>query len=169
MADVPSRREVICSGCALLATGCQPDSPPAVVSGTGDTANPWTGSITDTDTEGDPYPCEQDISPGAGGWTELSLAQYPDLEQVGGWVATSAGGREIIVAHVEQDCYVAILRACAHEGVPIDYRPERWQFVCPRHGAIYGWAGEKVAGPQPGGLPVYPVGRDGNSIWVLVS
>jgi cytochrome b6-f complex iron-sulfur subunit len=169
VADDPSRREVICTGCALLAAGCQPATSPPPPADTDDTASPWTGTF-DTDVTGtDPYPCEQDISPGAAGWTELPLSQYPELAQVDGWVAVNAGGREIVVAHVEQDCYVAILRACAHEGVPIDYRPERWQFVCPRHGAIYGWAGEKVAGPQPDGLPVYPVGRDGDSVWVLVS
>ncbi len=56
--------------------------------------------------------------------------------------------------------------ACAHEGVPIDLRPSRGQFVRPRHGAIYDWQGEKVAGPQPGGLPAYPCGRVGDSVFI---
>ena len=77
--------------------------------------------------------------------------------------------REIVVAHVEEGCYSAILRACTHEGVAINYRPERFQFVCPRHGAIYAVDGTKVAGPQPAGLPVYPAAREGDTIWVDVT
>lgn len=154
-------------GCALAAlVGCSGDATPPKT--TGDSTSPGDDDDT-TPNPTDTYPCNQDITPGGAGWEALSLSQYPDLEVVGGWYAVSVGGSEIIVAHIEEGCYTAILRACAHEGVPIDYIPARGQFVCPEHGAIYDADGNKVAGPQPAGLPVYPCGRDGDTVWVNVS
>ncbi len=170
----PNRRELICGGCALLAAGCaSPGIDPAadrVADITAnDTASGDNSSSPTSDPSGAGYPCGQTLEPGASGWTELPLASYPELGAVGGWVAVTVSGREIVVAHVETDCFVAMLRACAHEGVAIDYHPDRYQFVCPLHGAVYDWQGDKVSGPQPTGLPVYPVGADGGSVWVQVT
>ena len=164
MAKGFSRREFVCGGCAVVAVGCAPKG--NYVEPTDETGNPWantdpTNGTTDTTANG--YPCTQTVT--ASG-TELPLSQYPDLNTVGGWYAVGSGAGELVVAHVSQGCYVAILRACAHEGVAINYEAGRGQFTCPRHGAVYDWQGDKVAGPQPGGLPVYPCGKIGNSVWV---
>jgi nitrite reductase/ring-hydroxylating ferredoxin subunit/predicted small lipoprotein YifL len=151
------------SAAAMALSACAEKGPLVYPDATGDTSDPE-GSSPPTDT----YPCHQPITPGGAGWTELPLAEYPDLEAVGGWYPVTAGGTEIVVAHIEEGCYTAILRACAHEGVAIDYVPARGQFVCPQHGAIYDEDGEKVGGPAPTGLPVYPCGREGDSVWVRI-
>lgn len=166
MAKGFDRRSFVCGGCAALALpACGgPATAPSAVD-TGGTPVPTGDSATSPSTT---YPCDQAIDAGGAGWTGLALVDYPDLGEVGGWYAVVVGALEIVVAHVIDGCYVAIERACAHEGEPIDYVPERGQFVCPRHGAIYDWQGDKVAGPAPTGLPVFPVGRDGDTVWVRV-
>ena len=168
MATSFDRRQLLCGGCAaftLAACGRDPGAPaPGATGDTGDTSRPGTTDPTPAST----YPCDQALTPGGPGWTPLPLVEYPDLAEVGGWYPVTVAAEEIVVAHVIDGCYTAIRRACAHEGVAIDYVPARGQFVCPRHGAIYDLQGDKVAGPQPTGLPVYPVGRQGDTIWVLV-
>ncbi|HHO53130.1 MAG TPA: Rieske (2Fe-2S) protein [Deltaproteobacteria bacterium] len=160
-----SRRTFVCGGCALLTTGCPPAGEPSKAGDpTGDTATTPPG---DTAPPAEVYPCGQQVPTGPSR-IELPLASYPDLADVGGWYAVPSSAGELVVAHVVEGCYVAIERACAHEGVPIDYSPSRGQFTCPRHGAVYGLQGEKVSGPQAGGLPVYTVAREQDSIWIDV-
>lgn len=169
MARSFDRRWLLARGCAAISLAACTGKPPA--EGPEDTGEPATGSPGDDDdttAPADTYPCNQQISPGGPGWEALPLADWPDLAEVGGWYGVTIGGTEIIVAHIEQDCYTAILRACTHEGQAIDYSPQRRQFVCPRHAAIYDEDGDKVAGPQPAGLPVFPCGRDGDTVWVKV-
>ncbi len=164
------RRAVLRGGCAMWAVGCA--GPTATTptddrpDDTGTTPPGHSAATTDTEPSIDGYPCDQAIDGAAAGWTELPLSEYPDLAEVGGWYGVTVGGRELVVAHVVEGCYTAMDRACAHEGRFIDYRPERLQFVCPLHGAIYAPDGTKVAGPQPTGLPVHPCGRVGDVILV---
>ncbi len=159
-----SRRAVVCGGCAWVATGCVPppasegiDPPP-----TADTAGAVAPGAT-TPAPDAAYPCGQSV-PAGPDRIALSLVEHPELAEVGGWIAVASGGGEIVVAHVRDGCYVAMDRACSHEGVPVDYRPEREQFTCPRHGAVYDLQGGKVAGPQPTGLPVYAAAREQDTI-----
>ncbi|MEQ1572585.1 MAG: Rieske (2Fe-2S) protein [Myxococcota bacterium] len=164
MAKTFDRRSLLCAGCSAFAAACGPRDIVAFPTGvTGDTAG---GPPPIVPSEG--YPCDQTIDPGGPGWFGLSLAEYPDLAQVGGWYGVSVGGENLVVAHAIDGCYAAIRRACAHEGVAIVYSPSRAQFTCPAHGAVYDLQGDKVAGPQPTGLPVFPCGRDGDTIWVKV-
>ena len=153
------RRTFICGGCALTLAACAVPPPGPLDTGAG-TAD------TDTTPPIDGYPCGQEIDPGGAGWTALPLSEYPDLADVGGWYPVTVGGTEIIVAQGVEGCYTAIVRACAHEGVAINYVPARQQFVCPRHGAVYDLAGDKVSGPQPRGLDHFPCGREGDTVWV---
>lgn len=156
------RRAFLRGGCALVAAGCARPATPGETAETGGETGESGESAVASD-----YPCGQVIEPGEG-WTELPLADWPDLGVVGGWYPVDVGGVGIVVAYVEEGCWSAILRACAHQGVDIAYKPERWQYACPAHGAIYAANGEAVAGPQPHGLPVYPCGRVGDSVWVKV-
>lgn len=158
MATSFDRRTLLCGGCSVLATACGIHIGP--VPAPLDTGDEETDP-TDPGGTADEYPCGQDIDPSGAGWIPLDLADYPDLEEVGGWYVVG----NLIVAHALEGCYVAIDRACTHEGVPVNYVPERAQFVCPRHGAVYDLQGDKVAGPQPRGLSVYPCGRVGDTVW----
>ncbi len=110
------------------------------------------------------------VDPGtaAEGWTEIPLSDHPGLDQVLGSAYLQLGGVSIVVAHVEQDCFVALERPCTHEGVPIEYREERNGFVCPRHGAVYAWDGRVLSGPAPQDLTSFPVGPRDGSLWILL-
>lgn len=157
-----SRRAFVCGGCAVL-SGCQvthvtvPAPSATADSGASPISKPPFG-----------YPCGQTVPDGPER-LRLDLADYPALVEVGGAVAVTVAGRPLIVAHALEDCFVAMDRACSHQGVLINYRPERAQFVCPEHGAIYALDGSAVAGPQPSGLTVYPVAREGDAVFVDVS
>jgi len=169
------RRQVLCQGCAWavsgLAAGC-------VVGGVGggpnggggvtgddDDDDDWGTTDTGTFSTGIDEACAVSAQASAG-WSELPLGEFPELETVGGWVQTNVGGVTLNVAHIEDGCYVAMETSCTHEGARVDYRPERQQFVCTLHGAVYVANGEPIAGPTPVALVTYPAGRSGDSIWV---
>jgi Rieske Fe-S protein len=50
--------------------------------------------------------------------------------------------------------YVAISTRCAHLGCPVNYVPAAQRFICPCHGGVYGFVGERIGGP-----PVRPLDR----------
>lgn len=165
------RRRLLCGGCAamtLAACGGNPGvDPQAGTTGETGGTNPGTLPGTITDPLDNPnYPCDQPIDPGAPGWTAIQLSQHPELETVGGWLPTQANGKIIIVAHVQQGCYVAVERRCTHRGTLIDYDPARGQFVCSAHASIFDWEGFVVGGPAPAPIAVYLCGREGDTIWV---
>ncbi len=166
MAKGFDRRRFLGGGCALFAVGCSGDGD---VVPTPDHSGASTGPTGETGgTDAVVYPCGQTEVPD-GSFTELTLAEYPDLAEPGGWYAGAFGGRNVVVAHVTEGCYAAVLAACTHEGALVDYRPERQGFVCPRHGALYGPDGGKISGPQPTGLQNFPCVRVGDSVFVQVS
>jgi cytochrome b6-f complex iron-sulfur subunit len=156
------RRRLLGGGCALLALGCAPLPP---VDGDDHSGAPTGGSGGAVP---GPYPCGQSGAPD-GTWTELSFAAYPDLAAPGGWSGVTVAGRSLIVAHVSAGCFAAVDRACAHQGSAIDYRPDRAQFVCPQHGAVYAPDGSKVSGPQPTGIAKHPCVRRGDSVFVRLA
>lgn len=167
-----TRREMICAACAVVLTGCGPragipnDSGPFGV----DTDQRDTADSTPTDTDGEPgYPCGEVAGDTADGWLRVSLALYPELTELYGYAVITVGGRTLNFAKVFEGCWVAMERACTHEGVAVNYKPERNQFVCPRHGALYDWDGSKVAGPQPSGLQVYPVAERDGDLWIKLT
>lgn len=161
------RRALLHGGCAFLAVGC----PAAKTTGsdTPHSADPTTDPTTESGsaTPFADYPCDQTETPD-GSWTELSFAQYPDLADPGGWYGVTAGGQSIVVAHIVEGCFAAVSRPCTHEGEPVNYVPERGQFTCPRHGAVYAADGERVSGPQPAGLVNFPCVQQGSSVFVLI-
>jgi cytochrome b6-f complex iron-sulfur subunit len=98
----------------------------------------------------------------------VRLADVPELDEVGGWARLTVGGRTINLAHVEDDCFVAMETACTHEGAVVEYRPDRQQFVCTLHGAVYVDDGTPILGPTEVPLVTYPAARDGDSVWVHI-
>lgn len=173
--DGVDRRDLLCGGCALALSACA-----GPTSGTGPTGGDATGADTGGDDPtfvGDPddplsypdYPCNQPIDPGGDGWTAHTLAQNPELADVGGWITSVANGKLYILAHVMEGCYVAADRACTHQGVLMDYVPARGQFVCPRHASLFDWTGAVVGGPAPTPIRVYFAGRDGDTVWVKIT
>ncbi|MEN0067483.1 MAG: Rieske 2Fe-2S domain-containing protein [Myxococcota bacterium] len=152
-------RRHFCAGCAAM-SACAPVDPVWLTDDDSGSPNPATPT--------EPGACD-DPAPTGPERLALSLSDYPELAKRGGFVGIATSVGEVIVARVETDCVIAMRRACTHEGVPINYIPGREQFVCPRHAAVYDWNGEKVSGPQPRGLPTYPAGIDGDTVYVDVS
>ncbi len=50
--------------------------------------------------------------------------------------------------------YVAISTRCAHLGCPVRFVAAAGNFICPCHGGVYGFEGERIGGP-----PVRPLDR----------
>lgn len=164
------RRRFLRGGCALVLVGCRRpagggDDSAAVDSGTSSTSTSTSRDDTATTPPPPSYPCGQEEVPGEG-WSELSFAQWPDLAVVGGWYAVDVAGLPLVVAQVEEGCWAAVDRRCTHEGADVEYRAERHQFVCPRHGAVYDADGTARTGPQPADLGHYPCVRAGDAVWV---
>lgn len=167
------RRELLCAGCALALQACAGPSrtapqPTGETGSTGDTDPPTLTDPNDPLSNPD-YPCDQPIDPGGAGWTSHSIAQHPELAEVGGWITSQSNGKLYILAHVMEGCYVAADRACTHEGVLMEYNPDRGQFVCPRHASLFDWTGAVVGGPAPAPIQVYFAGRDGDLVWVKIT
>jgi Rieske Fe-S protein len=47
------------------------------------------------------------------------------------------------------DEFVALTSRCSHVGCPVNYVPAARSFVCPCHGGVYGFRGERTGGPPP--------------------
>jgi menaquinol-cytochrome c reductase iron-sulfur subunit len=50
--------------------------------------------------------------------------------------------------------YIAISTRCAHVGCPVAFVEASGNFICPCHGGVYGFLGERIGGP-----PVRPLDR----------
>ena len=50
--------------------------------------------------------------------------------------------------------YIAISTRCAHVGCPVRFVQASGNFICPCHGGVYGFLGERIGGP-----PVRPLDR----------
>ncbi|MCA9569877.1 MAG: Rieske (2Fe-2S) protein [Myxococcales bacterium] len=154
----PTRREVLV--CTLCAMACGPggSAPDPTASDapvpTGDTAPPpWS-------------PC---VEPGdaSSGWVEIPMPA--ELAEVGGSVSRTIAGEDMVVAQVEEGCFVAVSRRCTHQGAAVEYVQSRNGFVCPRHGAAYDLQGRRISGPAPQDLTSYPCGERDGSLWVLLT
>lgn len=160
----PTRREMLCGACSLaLLVGCEgPEPAPDPATEPLPTASP--APLTPTV---EPFaPCEVEAGTAAEGWVRFGYDTHPQLEEERGAAYVSLGGVEIVIAQVEPGCFVAVERACTHEGVLIDYRPDRNGLVCPRHGAIYALDGRVLAGPAPQDLVVYQAAERDGAVWV---
>lgn len=162
-----SRRGLLCRGCALAAlAGCEGFNsvPPEAAVDTGGGPSGSTGS--DDGSTGTGFRCDTVAQPGAPGWVAVPLAEHPELDAVGGWVQLSLGGQSVNVAQVEAGCFVAMATSCTHQGARVDYVPERGQFVCSLHGAVYVPDGTPILGPTEVPLETWPCALDGDTVWV---
>src|SRR5688572_19980526 len=132
MNDV-GRRQLLCGGCAAITlASCSgrnfvTDDPDDTGLGGGTGTEPGEPNLFDPLANPD-YPCNQPFVAGGEGWGAIQIANHPELAEVGGSIpATSPGGTQYILAHVEPDCYVAVARRCTHQGVLISYDPARKQ------------------------------------------
>lgn len=159
-----TRRAFLCRGCALAAVaGCEGSNslPPTVDTGDEATAPGTNGSTAPAFDV-----CDVVAVPGGAGWEGISLSDVPQLADDNGFAVVSVGGQTLNVAQVAPDCFVAMETACSHEGATVEYRPDRRQFVCTRHGATFVDDGSPILGPTSVPLTTYPCARDGDTVWV---
>src|SRR5689334_9631294 len=53
--------------------------------------------------------------------------------------------------------FIALTSRCSHVGCPVNYVPAAQSFVCPCHGGVYGFRGERTGGPPPRPLDRFEV------------
>lgn len=138
------RRFLQCSVCTVLTLGCsnkeEADSDVATDSG-----EPPSDPVFD--------PC---LTVADESWYTISFDDYPELLEVGGSRVLSVEGVALVIAQVEEGCYVALSSRCTHEGEEIYYQEQALRFVCPRHGAAFTISGEVISGPTSVALASYP-------------
>jgi cytochrome b6-f complex iron-sulfur subunit len=95
---------------------------------------------------------------------DLANSNYTSLKTAGG----SAKVGDVIIAHTNAGAYVALSKACTHEGETINFRSAQNDFLCPRHQSEFSTTGAVEQGPAASPLKVYTVtvSTDGNTLTV---
>ncbi|MGH9174433.1 MAG: ubiquinol-cytochrome c reductase iron-sulfur subunit, partial [Vicinamibacterales bacterium] len=65
-----------------------------------------------------------------------------------------------------EDGALAIYWKCVHLGCTVPWNEEEGDFHCPCHGSVYNRVGERIAGPAPRPLDLFPMEIDGNNVIV---
>lgn len=74
------------------------------------------------------------------------------------------GGKFYIINN--DDGALAIYWKCVHLGCTVPWNEDADQFICPCHGSVYNRHGERVAGPAPRPLDLFPMTVDGSNVIV---
>ncbi len=85
-------------------------------------------------------------------YTPVVFTETPGIGESG---KTTAYVRQGSADHNENpDEYIAISTRCAHLGCPVRFVQAAKNFICPCHGGVYNFLGERIGGP-----PVRPLDR----------
>jgi cytochrome b6-f complex iron-sulfur subunit len=74
------------------------------------------------------------------------------------------GGKFYIINN--EDGALAIYWKCVHLGCTVPWNDAEGDFHCPCHGSVYDRFGERIAGPAPRPLDLFPMRVDGNNVIV---
>lgn len=81
-----------------------------------------------------------------GTWKLLSL----EVVQQDGWEQSKQKHAVWVRRNSTSEGDISVLSPiCTHLGCPVDWHPERSEFVCPCHGGVFGQEGRLVSGPPP--------------------
>lgn len=138
-----------CLGTTMTACGSKDDDPapgtdPGTNTGTGITGTTTGSAINFT--------------------VDMTNATYTKLKTNGG----SEKIGDVIVARTNAGTYVALAKACTHEGTAINFRAAQNDFLCPNHGSEFSTTGAVEQGPATSPLKTYTVtvSTDGNTLTV---
>ena len=92
---------------------------------------------------------------------DLTATKYQSLNTVGHYVYKDG----VIVAHTANG-FVALSKACTHQGCDVTYSLSANDFPCPCHGAIFTDAGSVHSGPANKSLKKYTVTKNGNILTI---
>ncbi len=106
-------------------------------------------------------------TPGTGtgtGTLDLTASGNSALKTEGGYVYNGS----MIVARVKGGSYVALSRACTHQGTNVQYRLSQNDFYCPNHGSEFSPTGAVEVGPAGTPLTLYKtaLSSDGNTLTI---
>jgi len=62
--------------------------------------------------------------------------------------------------------FVALQRACTHQGTDVNWNASKNEFVCPNHGARFNTSGQNIGGQSTSALPVYAITISGTTLSV---
>jgi len=96
---------------------------------------------------------------------DLTLAANSVLATPGGSLVVNNG--LIIVAQTKTGGnYLAVSRACPHEGQPVNYEATKNDFYCPSHGSRFTSTGAFVSGPAGSSLKQYTATLTGTTLTI---
>jgi cytochrome b6-f complex iron-sulfur subunit len=94
---------------------------------------------------------------------DLTNAANASLASVGG--ARVFG--DVIVARTGTNTFVAVSKACTHQGTTVEYRHAQGHFFCPNHGSIFGLNGAVLRDPANQPLKAFNTTLNGNNLRVF--
>ena len=115
------------------------------------------GAMVGCSTQNDPAPANADFT------VDLTSGQYAALNTVGGSVSVNG----IIIARLSTTEFVALSRACTHEGTAVKYRTNQNDFYCSNHGARFSTSGAVLQGPAQASLRKYNTELTGTSLRIF--
>lgn len=93
--------------------------------------------------------------------SQINLASYPALSNVGGVAMVSVSGAPVAIVRTSTSSFIALSRVCPHQGGIVQQSGSR--FVCPVHGATFDLNGTWVGGQRTSSLHQYATTYDAAS------
>jgi cytochrome b6-f complex iron-sulfur subunit len=106
---------------------------------------------------------EESIDPNVDLTLDLTASENSVLLNAGGSLARQG----IIIARIQGDEFVALRRACTHEGTDVNYQQSKQNFRCPNHGSEFSKTGSVQIGPATKPLKQYNTELTGDSLRVF--
>jgi cytochrome b6-f complex iron-sulfur subunit len=94
---------------------------------------------------------------------DLTAAENSALLNAGGSLSKDG----VIVARIQGDEFVALSRACTHEGTNINYQSSKQNFRCPNHGSEFSKSGSVQIGPATRALTMYNTELNGTNLRIF--
>lgn len=60
--------------------------------------------------------------------------------------------------------FVALQRACTHQGTDVNWNASKNEFICPNHGARFNTSGQNIGGQSASALPVFAISISGTTL-----
>jgi cytochrome b6-f complex iron-sulfur subunit len=98
----------------------------------------------------------------------IAIADYPELQKIGGYKAFTAGPPFIVIREGESE-YRALTLTCTHLGCTVNWFSSKGIFSCPCHGSQYDKDGKRFGGPGTGNLRVLETEYRSDTGEVIVS
>ena len=103
---------------------------------------------------------------GGNATTSFKVDLTKDLLAIGSFVFND----KIIVVRLAAgsvpSSFVALQRACTHQGTDVNWNASKNEFICPNHGARFNTSGQNIGGQSTSALPAFAVTISGTTLSV---